>query len=296
IPEALQPLFAEPFVPTGGSPDSVAQSRRGSPVHARHRLGDDLLASARTLVLRDDLGERIGKAVFFHAAEHQDAPLYGTVAENHRQADSVAQFEQRIEAAFDDFRQRGIPFSLFWITVDQAHDLRHSHGDCACETMLDCVERALANRLRPQEELGRWGDDEFLILSQERRPPQIAAFAQLIAGFTRTTDFRWWGDRIPLTVSVGAALSEPQETLAQVLDRARDAMRTSLHAGGNHMTMAPRRSSVVRSGELPTVIRPPTGNPAAQDDPQLVSGSNANASQHSTHPEPSARSHSCSQS
>lgn len=99
----------------------------------------------------------------------------------------------------------------------------------------------LAKGLRPAEEIGRWGDDEFLVLSHERTAGTLAAHAQVLAGLARTAEFRWWGDRVSLTVSIGAAQAEPAETLAQLLERAQAAMLVSVHAGGNHITQAPGR-------------------------------------------------------
>ncbi|MDE3149693.1 MAG: diguanylate cyclase, partial [Acidobacteriota bacterium] len=108
----------------------------------------------------------------------------------------------------------------------------------ACEAMLGKVERALAQGLRPAEDLGRWGDDEFLIVSHERTPEMLAAHAQRLAGLARTAEFRWWGDRVSLTVSIGAAQAQAGEPLARLLERARDAMATSADAGGNRITPA----------------------------------------------------------
>jgi GGDEF domain-containing protein len=68
----------------------------------------------------------------------------------------------------------------------------------------------------------------------------LAAHAQVLAGLARTADFRWWGDRISLTVSIGAAQAAPSETLAQLLERAQEAMAASIDAGGNHITSAAR--------------------------------------------------------
>jgi GGDEF domain-containing protein len=45
------------------------------------------------------------------------------------------------------------------------------------------VQRALAQGLRPAEEVGRWGDDEFLIISHERTPEMLAAHAQVLPGW-----------------------------------------------------------------------------------------------------------------
>ncbi len=108
-----------------------------------------------------------------------------------------------------------IPLGLLWISVDQAHELRKSHGARACETMLEKVERTLAHGLKPAEEIGRWGDDEFLVLSHETSPIALAAHAQALAGLARTTDFRWWGDRLSLTVSIGAAQANSRRSLCR---------------------------------------------------------------------------------
>jgi diguanylate cyclase (GGDEF)-like protein len=128
-----------------------------------------------------------------------------------------------------------------WIAVDQAGALRRSHGIRACESMLDRMERTLANSLDAQEEIGRWGDDEFLVLARQSSPAELAAHAQKLAGLARTTDFRWWGDRISLTVSIGAAQATGGETLVQLLESAQAALFSSMHIGGNHITLAPGR-------------------------------------------------------
>jgi GGDEF domain-containing protein len=69
----------------------------------------------------------------------------------------------------------------------------------------------------------------------------LAAHAQNLAGLARTTDFRWWGDRVSLTVSIGAAQAEHGEPLGGLLERAQTAMFESVRAGGNHITAAQGR-------------------------------------------------------
>ncbi|HUX46116.1 MAG TPA: diguanylate cyclase [Terracidiphilus sp.] len=252
LPGALQTLCSEPDL---GEPSASHGALRAHAVSAQHRLGHGFRASARTLVLRDGLGERIGMAILFHPSECLDTLPHGDTGEAPALDSEMELLEERMEAAFDDFKQRGTPLGLLWVTVDQAHELRRTHGARACQAMLERVERTLINGLRPQDDLGRWGEDDFLILAHERRPQGLAAFAQHIAGLTRTAEFRWWGDRISLTASVGAALSEPDETLPQLLERAKAAMLAGVHIGGNHMTLAPRRFPGNPSTDEPTVIR-----------------------------------------
>jgi diguanylate cyclase (GGDEF)-like protein len=139
---------------------------------------------------------------------------------------------------FGDFSHGGLPFGVLWILVDQAQVLRKTHGAGACTAMLEKVERVLIRGLRPTELMGRWGDNEFLVISHERSPEMLATHAQVLAGLTRTTDFRWWGDRVSLTVSIGAAQAELSGSLVNLLERAKAAMLTSFDAGGNQITSA----------------------------------------------------------
>ena len=245
-PEALEPLLGRGRDP-GPQEDSQPDTGHGALVVARHRLGHPVQAIARTLMLRDGLGKRMGAAVVFHPAESLDALPRGECGEDAGVEKSQADLEERIEEVFEDFTRAGVPLGVLWVTVDQAHELRKTHGAGACEAMLEKVEATLINGLRPSEELGRWGDDEFLVLSHERTPEMLAAHAQRLAGVARTADFRWWGDRVSLTVSIGAAQAGPSETAAQLLERAQAAMVSSIHEGGNHITLAPEGQTCLPS-------------------------------------------------
>jgi diguanylate cyclase (GGDEF)-like protein/PAS domain S-box-containing protein len=236
--EVLEPLLVSQR-PGEQEPCLGAQPESGALVHLRHKLGHDVPTMMRALVLRDGLGGRIGLAAVFHPAESLDALPHGECSEGSVVEASQAEFEERLEAAFVDFGRGGETFGVLWLTVDQAHELRKTHGAGACDAMLEKVEHVLANGLRPAEKMGRWGDDEYLILSHERTPQMLAAHAQVLAGLARTTDFRWWGDRVSITVSIGAAQAEREGSLTALLERAKAAMCASFDAGGNHITYAP---------------------------------------------------------
>ena len=231
-PQALEPLLCV------AADSADCEPEHGALVTARHKLGHPVQVIARTLVLRDGLGRRVGNAIVFHPAESLDALPRGECGEGSGVERSQVNLEERIEEVFEDFTRAGVPFGVLWIAVDQAHELRKTHGAGACEAMLEKVERALAQGLRPAEEVGRWGDGEFLVISHERTPKLLADHAQVLAGLARTAEFRWWGDRVSLTVSIGAAQASPAETLPQLLERAQHAMVASTHAGGNQITSA----------------------------------------------------------
>jgi len=117
--------------------------------------------------------------------------------------------------------------------------------------MMEKVRHAMGQGLRPAEEMGRWDDDEFLIVAHERSADMLTAHAQMLDGLARTADFRWWGDRVSITVSIGAAQAGPDaaETLVQLLKRAREAMEASSREGGNRVTAAVSNSAASAAQE-----------------------------------------------
>ncbi|MFZ0301746.1 MAG: diguanylate cyclase [Terracidiphilus sp.] len=236
IPDPLEPLLEDGALQEDLPPG--AQSSHSMLVHARHKFGHCFDAIARRVLLLDGSGERIGTAVVFHPAASLEALPHGEMPEGEQLEESQADFEERLQEGFDDSGNGGAPFGVLWINVDQAHELHKTHGAAACNAMLAKVRHALALGMRPADEIGRWGADEFLIVSHERTGEMLTAHAQMLAGLARTADFRWWGDRVSLTVSIGTAQRGKisGETLSHLLDRARQAMETSLSTGGNRVT------------------------------------------------------------
>jgi diguanylate cyclase (GGDEF)-like protein/PAS domain S-box-containing protein len=251
LPECLEPLLE-----SGNGKDDLhapaarAEGRR-SLAQARHKLGHAVPVIARVQALSNGLGERIGTVLQFHPAESLDALPHGETSAYQGMAESRAELEERLQTEFDDFARGGSPLGVLWISVDQAEELRKTHGAAACNAMLEKVRHAMAQGLRPAEEMGRWGDDDFLIVAHERSADMLTAHAQVLDGLARTADFRWWGDRVSITVSIGTAQAESDaaETLIQLLKRAREAMEASSREGGNRVTAAVSSSAACAAQE-----------------------------------------------
>ena len=247
VPEGLKTLLDGVSVRGAQEPGYGTGSGHGYLAHARHSMGHDVLVMARVLALRDELGradrhcDRLSsRGVPGRAAPRRDGRKRGCGSKPGR-AERPAGVAV---CGLDDGRAS---FGVLWITVDQAHELRRTHGAGACEAMLEKVERALSQGLRPAEYMGRWGEDEFLVISHERTAAMLAVHAQVLAGLARTADFRWWGDRISLTVSIGAAQAQSAGTLSDLLERAKAAMFSSYQSGGNRITAAPEGDTCSQS-------------------------------------------------
>jgi diguanylate cyclase (GGDEF)-like protein len=203
-----------------------------------HKLGHSVPGMLRKAVIRNAVGSRMGTALLFYPVEEMDALPHGETGEGEDIERSQAEMEDRLDAAYHQWVTNRMPLGLLWISVDQAPELRKTHGRDACEAMLRTVEQTLLRQLNPTETIGRWGNDEFLVLAHERTAVLLGEHAQRLAGVARTADFRWWGDRVGLTVSIGASQAIEGDTLPLLLNRVRQAMQTSEYAGGNGVTEA----------------------------------------------------------
>ncbi len=240
LPQNLELLAPERVPQKEWIPAEQIPSERGAVVEVRHKLGYEMRLMVRKTMLHDKLGERIGTVVLFHPAASLDALPHGARGDSAADAASEAELKEHMRREFDDCIGGGLPFGVLWVRVDQAEGLHKTHGAGACKAMLEKMEHALATGLRPSEVLGRWGEDEFLVISHERTADMLAAHAGLLVGLARTAEFKWWGDKITLSVSIGAAQACPNrdDSLGKLLDRAQQAMEMSVHSGGNCATAA----------------------------------------------------------
>lgn len=240
IPHALEPLSPEFLEQKPWNPAEHTQSERGVPVQVRHKQGHGKQLMARATVLHNGLGKCIGTAVLFHPAKSLDALPPGACRDSAANTADEVELKEHLRREFDDCLSGGVAFGVLWIKIDQTYGLHKTHGAGACKAMLEKMEHALAAGLRPAEVLGHWGEDEFLVISHERTAEMLAAHAQLLVGLARTAEFKWWGDKITLSVSIGAAQArqEREDGLEQLLIRAQQAMEISADSGGNCATAA----------------------------------------------------------
>lgn len=238
IPHGLAPLILGHSKDRNPCACHQLDSQRRSLSKLRHKMGHEIEVICRTLLLRNRSDQLIGAALLFRAPESFGALPVGLARGSETMADAQLEMEERLKSEFQDFEEGGPSFGVLCMTVDQAEELSRTHGLAACEALLEKLEYGFRSGLRSSETIGRWGVDEFLVVLHEPSIERLAAHARLLAGLARTVDFRWWGDRISITVSAGVAEARRggANQMMEMLARARRGMEASLRAGGNTVT------------------------------------------------------------
>ncbi|MFW6344956.1 MAG: diguanylate cyclase [Halomonas sp.] len=129
----------------------------------------------------------------------------------------------------------GHAFGLIWLDLDHFKEINDRAGHAAGDQALCEVARLLEAGLRRYDHAARWGGDEFLVLLTPCESVDLEAIASRLRREI-AEQARYPGGRI--TVSVGACLTQPGETLESALQRADEALYRAKEAGRNCLVVA----------------------------------------------------------
>lgn len=136
-----------------------------------------------------------------------------------------------------DAARPGARLAMLLIDIDRFKEINDGHGHLAGDEVAVEIGRRIATVLRPADVCGRWGGDEFIVLFADlgSRPLKLIADA-MKRGLSQPVP-RKNGSTIPVTVSIGACLAEPDETLEQVADMADAALYHAKEDGRNRVAV-----------------------------------------------------------
>ena len=121
--------------------------------------------------------------------------------------------------------------SVLFIDLDHFKRLNDQAGHQAGDQALVALVRTLRLELRGADLLGRYGGEEFMVLLPGQSLSQALSVAERLLETVRRKRLTARADLPPLTISIGAAEARPGETLAQLLERADQAMYAAKRNG-----------------------------------------------------------------
>jgi two-component system, cell cycle response regulator len=135
--------------------------------------------------------------------------------------------------------RNGTPMSFLVLDLDHFKHINDTHGHNAGDAVLGAVAKALREKARGSDLVGRWGGEEFVVALPNTTERVAATVAERLREAIATLEVsNAKGERIPLSVSIGAAERKQNEALESVVDRADRAMYTAKVTGRDRVCLA----------------------------------------------------------
>ena len=141
---------------------------------------------------------------------------------------------RRFETELDRARENAEHVALLSIDVDRYREVIQRHGAAAAQGLIQAIAHVLAECLRPDDTLARMGGDEFAAVIRHATPPLIQSLADGLCAAVREQSHATGTNRIPATISIGAAFFDAgTQTHHEALLAADTALHEAKVAGGD---------------------------------------------------------------
>ncbi len=149
----------------------------------------------------------------------------------------------RLGGLISGARRHGRPLSVAMVDVDWFKRINDECGHDAGDAALVEIAGALRARLRAEDELGRMGGEEFLVLLPDTDERAASAVAEDLRASVEETQVRCNGRVLRTTVSVGWATWDGEESPDRLVKRADVALYAAKKAGRNTVRAAENGSA-----------------------------------------------------
>ncbi len=146
---------------------------------------------------------------------------------------------ERLNAACDRARARGLPIALLFIDLDHFKAINDSRGHLAGDACLRALIGPIQKELRMSDVIGRYGGEEFVVILSSADSPAAQAIAQRIRERVENLVVEGFGAPIRLTCSIGVAASDTLGVWGEALVASADAaVYVAKGAGRNRVYVA----------------------------------------------------------
>jgi diguanylate cyclase (GGDEF)-like protein len=206
------------LVTSHGEPAEVADGlRRGAHDYLRKPFEQQELvarvhAAMRTKALRDELRARNAQLERLVSTDLLTGLLNrGAMTEYLRALTSRSQ-------------RHGAPLSVVLLDVDGVGEVNAAHGHAAGDALLQAVADRISGELREEDAAGRWSGDELLVVAPDTGADGVPPLVARLCGAVGAEPVAFGPERIPATVSAGAATRADDDDVEALVRRAERAL------------------------------------------------------------------------
>jgi diguanylate cyclase (GGDEF)-like protein len=144
--------------------------------------------------------------------------------------------EVTVISRLNELQRYGRGFGVVFIDVDGLKKINDGHGHMAGDEVLRAVADTLTTNLRSSDLVGRWGGYEFLGVIANVDLEQLLVAADKVREMLAETSCHCSGQELRTSVSIGATVACPEDTLETLIARSDRLMFVSKSSGRNRVS------------------------------------------------------------
>lgn len=123
--------------------------------------------------------------------------------------------EEHLGAVASAARRRETPYSVLMIDIDQFKRVNDQNGHAVGDTVLREVATRLRSGIRTEDQVARWGGEEFLAVLPSTSQDDARRVAERLRGSIEDAPVLAGGLNVSMTISIGiaAGIRDPEELI-----------------------------------------------------------------------------------
>jgi diguanylate cyclase (GGDEF)-like protein/PAS domain S-box-containing protein len=218
---------------------------RKAAVFLHHKNGHRVPVYVHVSPIRSKAGKIIGAVeVFNNNSETVAALQHLRELQDQAYTDPLTGIANRkyteifLEARFNELSRFGWPFGLVFADIDHFKRINDTYGHPVGDLVLKMVANTLAHNCRSFDLVGRWGGEEFLlVLSHMGEPQKLEPIAERLRLLVAHSYLGGDQGPIAVTLSMGATLAQPGDTIESLLQRVDQLLYQGKNAGRNRLIL-----------------------------------------------------------
>jgi diguanylate cyclase (GGDEF)-like protein/PAS domain S-box-containing protein len=144
--------------------------------------------------------------------------------------------ERKLKTALLEVGSESALHGLIFLDVDHFKRINDTFGHPEGDRVLSMVANNLSSNLRESDFPARWGGEEFLVLLPNSGQREVQMVAEKLRALVESSSLRIHETTLQVTISMGATLLRPGDTLETAIQRADELMYVSKTTGRNRVT------------------------------------------------------------
>jgi len=217
---------------------------RENEVYMHHKDGHRIPVSVRTSVIKDKAGKTIGGIELFTDISNQVAnKLRVKELEKMALLDNLTQLanrnyiERELTSRFEETKRLNVPFGILFMDIDFFKKFNDNYGHNVGDKVLKFVAQTFISDSRPFDLYGRWGGEEFIGIIRNISASNLKLHGNRLRLLLENSYITHENEKLHVTVSIGATIVDPEDTIDTLLKRADTLLYQSKKEGRNRLTI-----------------------------------------------------------